>query len=60
MTNKEAIEILNMVNKQAKNQPHEFYEALYMAIKALNLIERIKFNVYALNKLINELEEEEP
>ena len=47
MTNKEAIEVLNMVNKQAKNQPHEFYEALYIAIKALNLIERIKFNDYA-------------
>ena len=39
MTNKEAIDVLNLVNRQARNQPHEFYEALYLAIKALEQTE---------------------
>lgn len=35
------------------------YKELKLAIKALNSIERIKFNAFALNELINELEEAE-
>ena len=40
MTNKEAIDVLTLVNRQARNQPHEFYEALALAIKALEETER--------------------
>ena len=35
MDNKEAIEVLNLVNKVAKNPPFEFYDALSLAIKAV-------------------------
>lgn len=35
MTNKEAINVLNLVNKHARNQPEYFYEALSLAIGAI-------------------------
>lgn len=70
MNNKEktkiAIEYLTELrDSRQKVLPNEApsYEAekdmdiFNIAIKALNLIERIKFNVYALNELINELVE---
>ncbi len=63
MTNKEAIEVFTKVNALPCGWCYEggdeFRQALDLAIKALNSIERIKFNAYALNELINELKEEE-
>lgn len=60
MTNKEAIAILthNWKYRELIDNPYQ-YEALDLAIKALNSIERIKFNAYALNELINELKEKD-
>lgn len=51
MTNKEAIEDI-------KNNilPVVGGKSLVMAIKALETIDRIKFNVYALNELLQEAE----
>ena len=57
MTNKEALEILEQMRSQIENDRR--WLALSRAIGALNSIERIKFNAYALNELINELGEEE-
>lgn len=59
MTNKEAIAILthNWKYRELIDNGYQ-YEALNLAIKALKLIERIKFNVYTVNELINELEKE--
>ena len=57
MTNREAIEIIN-------NRLNTYYctdedlKALDLAIKALEQIDLIKFNIHALNKLIEEAENE--
>ena len=60
MTNKEAIEELReLIEIDLHPCPPIYEEALNLAIKALNSIEQIKFNVYALNGLIKRLEEAE-
>ena len=69
MTNKEAIEILKPLTEYSvdKNGIATFpmvstplqAEALDLAIKALEQIDLIKFNIHALNKLIEEAEDVE-
>ena len=57
MTNEEALGILKTewsINAEIFNT--NFHEALEIAIKALEEIDLIKFNIYALNKLIEEAE----
>ena len=68
MTNKEAIAILRPLFEQCKGIngclgyiEHYFSKdeemALDLAIKALEQIDLIKFNIHALNKLIEEVKE---
>ena len=54
MTNKEAIEKLKEISFMTR-----YKEALDLAIKALKQIDLIKFNIHALNKLIEEAENEQ-
>ena len=61
MTNKEALEILEhnwtkLVNPDYTDK--ELGQALDIAIKVLEQIDLIKFNIHALNKLIEEAENE--
>lgn len=52
MTNKEAIRILK---EDAENASlFEIMEAVDLACKALETIDKINFNIYALNELIKE------
>lgn len=51
MTNKEAIKVINHLYEA---DPIKSEEALDLAIKALKQIDLIKFNIHALNKLIEE------
>ena len=55
MTNKEAIEKLAYIKTFFVYT--ETFEALDLAIKALEQIDLIKFNIHALNKLIEEVKE---
>ena len=59
MTNKEAKAILthNCQYQELIDNSYQ-YEALDLAIKALEQIDLIKFNIYVLNKLIEEVENE--
>ena len=59
MTNKEAKAILthNWQYQELIDDSYQ-YEALDLAIKALEQIDLIKFNIYVLNKLIEEVENE--
>lgn len=50
MNNKEAIDRLNDMQSRCENGYEA--EAINRAIKALETIDMIKFNVYALNELI--------
>lgn len=52
MTNKEAIDRLSIMQGRCENGYDE--EAFEIAIKSLEKIESIKFNVYAINKLLKE------
>lgn len=60
MTNKEAIEERKEIRATACEISiyREYVEALDHAIKALGTIDKIKFNVYALNELLQEAENE--
>lgn len=58
MTNKEAINLISR-NKSVFRYDAEMTEALNLAIKALETIDQIKFNVYALNELLQEAENEQ-
>lgn len=55
MTNKEAIKVIEHLYEA---NPIEEEEALDLAIKALEQIDLIKFNIHALNKLIEEADNE--
>ena len=61
MTNKEVIRILNVIKEHPSMEVYlpDEYEALDIAIKALKHIDLIKFNIHALNILIEEVEENE-
>lgn len=62
MTNKEAIEIIeaykDRLTSSCSNLLDEDICAFDLAIKALKQIDLIKFNIHALNKLIEEIENE--
>lgn len=57
MTNKEAINLI-VRNKSVFQYDEEMKKALALAIKTLEQIDLIKFNIHALNKLIEEAENE--
>ena len=58
MTNKKAIKVLENIEYYLKTHTNESCEeehtALALAIKALEKIDLIEFNIYALNELIKE------
>lgn len=56
MNNNEAIRILRLQNKRITPANGELCQALDLAIKALEKIESIKFNAYAINELLKEEE----
>lgn len=56
MTNKEAIQILRCSGYTSN--PIEIDEAIELACKALETIDKIEFNVYALNEFIKEQKNE--
>ena len=62
MKNKTAIRVLEQIEYYLKTHTNESCEeehtAIALAIKALKQIELIKFNIHALNKLIEEAENE--
>lgn len=59
MTNREAIELLKRATLfEPTLENRDYPEALDLAIKALEQIDLIKFNIHALNKLIEEAENE--
>ncbi len=60
MTNKDAISIIKIIGEDyiPRTTFQEVNEALDIAIKALEQIDLIKFNIHALNKLIEEAENE--
>lgn len=57
MTNKEAIEILQREDSVCI-ETDEALEAYELAIEALKKMDLIKFNVYALNELMKEADNE--
>lgn len=54
MTNEEAIKVFDTLRNTIRNQPVYVYEALDKAYEALTKINLIKYNVYALSKLIDD------
>lgn len=58
MTNKEAVKLIREIEEDGRNVTSEHIKALDLAIKALEQIDLIKFNIHALNKLIEEAENE--
>lgn len=63
MKNEDAIKILvgnkNFYERIIRPYDREMVEALNIAIKVLETIDKIKFNVYALNELLQEAENEQ-
>lgn len=61
MTNQQAINILLSLPLQAPSDGEmvEIQTAVKMAVKALEQINLIKFNIYALNELIKEADNEQ-
>lgn len=55
MTNKEAIHELEIMLKSCDYD--EQFEALAYALKVLEQLNRLRFNIYALNELMKENEE---
>ena len=59
MTNKEAINILSSLPLQAPSDSElvDIQTAVRMAIKALEQLNLLRFNIHALNELIKETDE---